>query len=59
MLTKGQEYNDQRQDCYEECYRERVLRAPAQRAVTLGMQMVPITRLSDNRNWPEKQIADH
>jgi transposase len=27
MLTKGQEYTDQGQDCYEERYRERVLRA--------------------------------
>lgn len=34
MLTKNQEY-------YEECFRERVLRALSQRAAKLGMQMVP------------------
>ena len=28
--------------CYEERYRERVLRALSQRAAKLGMQMVPI-----------------
>ena len=32
MLTKGEEYTDQAQACYEERYRERVLRHPAQRA---------------------------
>ena len=43
MLTHGQEYAEQGQDYYEERYRERVLRALSQRAVKLGMQMVPIT----------------
>ena len=42
MLTKGEEYTDQGQDCDEERYRERVLRALSQRAAKLGMQMVPI-----------------
>ncbi|MBY0469303.1 MAG: hypothetical protein K2Q07_10035 [Burkholderiaceae bacterium] len=42
MLSKGEEYTDQGQDYYEERYRERVLRALAQRAVKLGMQMVPM-----------------
>ena len=35
MLTRGQ-------DCYEERYRERVLRALSQRAARLSTQMVPI-----------------
>ena len=42
LLTRGQEYTDQRQDYYEERYRERVLGALSQRAAKLGMQMVPI-----------------
>ena len=42
MLTKGQEYTDQGQDYYAERYRERVLRALAQRAAKLGMKMVAI-----------------
>jgi transposase len=42
MLTKGEEYTDQGQDYYEERYRERVLRALAQRAAKLGMQVVPV-----------------
>ena len=42
MLTKGEEYTDQGQDYYEERYRERVLRALAQRAEKLGMKMVAI-----------------
>ena len=43
MLTKGEEYTDQRQDDYEERYRERVLRALSQGAAKMGMQMAPIT----------------
>jgi hypothetical protein len=42
MLTKGEEYTDQGQDYYEERYRERVLRALAQRAAKLGVQVVPV-----------------
>ena len=42
MLTKREEYTVQGQDCHEERYRERVLRALSQRAAKLGMQMVPI-----------------
>jgi hypothetical protein len=41
MLTKGQEYTDQGQDCYEERYRQRVLRQLSQRAHKLGMQLIP------------------
>jgi transposase len=44
MLTQGQEYTDQGQDCYEERYRQRVLRALSQRAAKPGMQMVPISQ---------------
>jgi hypothetical protein len=40
MLTKGEEYTDQGQACYEERYRERVLRQLSQRANKLGMQLV-------------------
>ncbi len=41
MLTKGQEYTDQGQDYFEERYRQRVLHNLAQRAKTMGMQLVP------------------
>jgi transposase len=40
MLTKGQDYTDQGQACYEDRYRERVLRQLSQRASKLGMQLV-------------------
>ena len=40
MLTKGEEYTDQGQDYYEECYRQRVLRNLSQRAEKLGMKLV-------------------
>ncbi|MDE2397252.1 MAG: transposase [Burkholderiales bacterium] len=42
MLTKGGEYTDRGQDYYEQRYRGRVLRALHQRAVKLGMRMVPL-----------------
>ena len=41
MLTKGEEYTDQGQDYFEERYRQRVLHNLAQRAKTMGMQLVP------------------
>jgi transposase len=40
ILTKGQEYTDQGQDCYEERHRQRVLHHLAQRASKLGMRLV-------------------
>jgi hypothetical protein len=40
MLTKGEEYTDQGQDCYEERYRQRVLHSLSQRANKLGMKLV-------------------
>lgn len=40
MPTKGEEYTDQGQDCYEERYRERGLRQFAQRAEKMGMKLV-------------------
>ncbi|QFY42453.1 hypothetical protein F6R98_07290 [Candidatus Methylospira mobilis] len=40
MLTKGGEYADQRQENYEERYRERAVRQLAQRAEKLGMKLV-------------------
>ena len=39
-MAKGEEYTDQGQACYEERYRERVLRQLSQRANKLGMQLV-------------------
>jgi hypothetical protein len=45
-LTKGEDCTDQGQDCYEQRYRARVLRALSQRAAKLGMQMVPIAPLA-------------
>ncbi|MDP3927369.1 MAG: IS110 family transposase, partial [Hydrogenophaga sp.] len=44
MLTHGQEYTDRGQDYFEERYRQRVLHNLAQKARTMGMQLVP----SDN-----------
>ncbi|WP_239289878.1 hypothetical protein [Candidatus Nitrotoga sp. 1052] len=40
MLTKGEEYTDQGQNCFEERYRERVLRHLVQRAEKMGMKLV-------------------
>lgn len=42
MLTKGEEYTDQGQDCYEKRYREQVMKTLSQRAAKLGMRMVPL-----------------
>jgi transposase len=39
-LTKGEEYTDQGQAYYEECYRERALRQLTQRANKLGMRLM-------------------
>jgi len=44
MRTKGEEYTNQGRDYYEERYRERVLRALAQRAAQPGMQILPIAQ---------------
>ena len=41
MLTKGEEYTDRGQDCYEDRYRERVLRQLAQGAEKMGMRLIP------------------
>ena len=41
-LTKGEEYTDQGQDYYEECYRERVLKQLNQRAEKMGMKLVVV-----------------
>jgi hypothetical protein len=40
MLTHGQEYTDRGQDYFEERYRQRVLYNLAQKAKTMGMQLV-------------------
>jgi hypothetical protein len=37
-------YSQSFMDCYEERYRERVLRALSQRAAKMGMQIVPIAQ---------------
>jgi transposase len=44
MLTKGEQHTDQGHDYVEERYRQRVLRALAQRAAKMGMQIVTITQ---------------
>jgi hypothetical protein len=41
LLTKGQEYTDQGQDYFEECYRQRVLHNLTQRAAKMSMRVVP------------------
>lgn len=41
MLTKCEEYTDQGQEYFEKRYRQRVLHNLAQRAKTMGMQLVP------------------
>ena len=44
MLTKGEEYTNAGQDCFEERYRKRVLRKLIERAKMLGMQIVTASR---------------
>jgi transposase len=41
MLTKGEEYTDRGQEYFKERYRQRVLHNLAQRAKTMGMELVP------------------
>src|SRR5574343_779638 len=42
MLTQGQEYTDRGQDYFEERYRQRVMHNLAQKAKTLGMQLIAV-----------------
>jgi hypothetical protein len=42
LLTKGQEYNYQGQDYFEEWYRQRVLHNLTPRAAKMGMRVVPV-----------------
>jgi transposase len=42
MLTKGEEYTDRGQACYEQRYRQRVVANLNRRAQQLGLQVVPI-----------------
>jgi hypothetical protein len=44
MLTKGDEHSDQGQACYEERYREWVLRQLSKRANKLGIQLVAVAQ---------------
>jgi hypothetical protein len=44
MLTKGEEYEAEGRDYFEERYRKRVLRGLSERASRLGMQIVPIAQ---------------
>ncbi len=46
MITKGEEYTDQGQECYEERYRQRVLRQLALRAEKPGMKLVVSEQLA-------------
>jgi hypothetical protein len=49
MLTKGQEHTDQGQEYYyEQRYRERVPRAPSQRAAKLGCRWCPLHNRLEN-----------
>ena len=41
LLTKGEEYTDQGQACYEERCQQRVLHSLNRRAQQLGMTLVP------------------
>ena len=41
MLSRGEEYTDRGQEYFEERYRQRVLHNLAQRAKSMGMQLVP------------------
>ncbi|MBL0011080.1 MAG: transposase [Nitrosomonas sp.] len=50
MLTKGAEYTDQRQDYYEERYRQRVMHHLAKRAEKLGMRLVPAPLSTKNHS---------
>jgi hypothetical protein len=43
LRTKGQEYVDQGQQCYEERYRQRFITQLQWRAQSLGMALVPTT----------------
>ena len=42
MLASGQEYTDRGQDYFEERYRQRVLHNLAQKAKTMGMQLIAV-----------------
>jgi hypothetical protein len=46
MLTRGEEYTDQGQDCYEQRNREGVVHQLSQRAAKLGMKMVTLEQPS-------------
>jgi hypothetical protein len=48
MITKGQEYTDQRQDYFEQRYQERVIRTLSQRAKQFGMRLAPVQHESIN-----------
>lgn len=50
-LLKGQAYTDQRQDYYEERYRERVLRHLSQRAKQMGLKLVPDQQSPKSITW--------
>ena len=41
MLSRSEEYTDRGQEYFEERYRQRVLHNLAQRAKSMGMQLVP------------------
>jgi transposase len=41
MLTRGEEHTDRGQQCFEERYRERVVRQLTKRARELGLEVVP------------------
>ena len=42
LLTKGEEYVDQGQAQYEECYRQRAVMTLTKKAQQLGFQLIPV-----------------
>ena len=49
MLKNGTEYVDQGQDYYEEQYRERVMKNLKKRAASLGLDLIPMDKISDTK----------
>ena len=49
MLKNGTEYVDQGQDYYEEKYRDRVMKNLKKRAASLGLDLIPMVKISDTK----------
>jgi hypothetical protein len=55
MLTRGQEYTDQRQDYFEDRYRQRIVASLSRHAQQLGMRLVPQTQTARSSVRPLKK----